>query len=55
MVFAFLYLLLCVTAAYLGKNSRLGYWGILVLAVVITPIAALLIVVLFGRRASSCE
>ncbi|GAB7536556.1 hypothetical protein [Burkholderia sp. Ac-20379] len=55
MVFAFLYLLLCVTAGYLGKDSRLGFWGISLLAVVITPITALLIVVLFGRRASSYE
>ncbi len=50
MVFAILYVLLCVIAAIFGKNSRLGFWGILLVGFVLTPIASLLCVVLFGRR-----
>jgi hypothetical protein len=43
------YLLLCVLAGYLGKGSRLGFWGVALVALLATPLVALLFVVLFGR------
>ena len=47
------YILLCVIAAYLGKDTRLGFWGILVVGVFLTPLASLVMVVLFGRSSSA--
>ena len=47
-----LYLLLCVIAGFLGKDSRLGFWGVALVGLVMTPVAALLFVVLFGRSGS---
>jgi hypothetical protein len=52
MVYAILYLLLCIIAGYLGKESRLGFWGVAVVGVLLTPIVALFFVILFGRRGS---
>lgn len=43
------YILLCLIAAMLGKDSRLGFWGVLLVGIVLTPIASLAFVVLFGR------
>lgn len=45
-----LYLLLCVIAAFLGKDSRLGFWGIFLVSLLLTPVLAFLLVLLFGRR-----
>lgn len=47
-----LYLLACVIAAFLGKESRLGFWGVLLVGVLMTPITSLICVLLFGRRGS---
>jgi hypothetical protein len=52
MVYAILYLLLCIIAGYLGKESRLGFWGVAVVGALLTPIVALFFVILFGRRGS---
>lgn len=52
MVFAVLYLLLCVIVGVLGKESRLGFWGVLLVGLVMTPIISLLAVALFGGRGS---
>jgi len=43
------YFLLCIIAAYLGKDTRLGFWGLLLAGVFLTPIVSLSIVVLLGR------
>lgn len=43
------YFLLCVIAGYLGKESRLGFWGVLMAGVFLTPVIALALVILFGR------
>lgn len=47
------YLLLCVIAGYLGRESRLGFWGVLVAGLFLTPVTALLLVLLFGRPQES--
>ena len=53
MMFWIAYLLLCIIAAYLGKGTRLGFWGVLVAGVFLTPVTSLVIVVLFGRSPSA--
>jgi hypothetical protein len=47
------YLLLCIIAGYLGRETRLGFWGVSLAGVFLTPVAALLFVVLFGRPKES--
>ena len=47
------YGLLCVIAGYLGKDSRLGFWGVFYVALILTPVLAFLMVILFGRRDSA--
>jgi hypothetical protein len=43
------YLLLCVIAGYVGKDSRLGFWGVSLVGLILTPVTALLFVILFGH------
>lgn len=43
------YFLLCIIAGYLGKQTRLGFWGVFLVGVFLTPVASLLFVVLFGQ------
>jgi hypothetical protein len=52
MIAVILYLLLCVIAGWLGKESRLGFWGVAVGALFVTPAIAILLVIIFGRRGS---
>lgn len=53
MIFWLAYMLLCVIAAYIGKDTRLGFWGVLVAGVFLTPAISLAIVILFGRSSST--
>jgi ABC-type molybdate transport system permease subunit len=48
--FAIAYLLLCVIAGYLGKDSRLGFWGVFYVSLILSPVLGFLMVILFGRR-----
>ena len=47
------YLVFCVIAGYLGKDSRLGFWGVFYVALILSPVLAFLMVILFGRRDAS--
>ncbi len=38
-----LYILGCMLAAYLGRNTRIGYWGFFFISVMLTPISGFLI------------
>jgi hypothetical protein len=49
MVFWLAYLILCVIAGYLGRDSRLGFWGVTAASLFVTPVLTLLFVILFGR------
>lgn len=51
-MFWIVYFLLCVIAGYLGRDARLGFWGITMAGVFMTPVVALLLVILFGRPAA---
>lgn len=53
MSFILLYFALCVIAAFLGTQSRLGFWGVLVVALLLTPPVAFLLVLLFGRKSAA--
>jgi len=52
LTWALSYLVLCIIAGYLGKDSRLGFWGVFYVALILTPILAFLMVILFSRRDS---
>ncbi len=45
-----IYALLCLLVGVLGRTTRLGFWGTAVASFVLTPLAVLLILVLFGPR-----
>jgi len=44
-----LYLIASLFVSYLGRNSRLGFWGVLVVSFLITPVVSFIILILFGR------
>jgi hypothetical protein len=50
MVFAVLYLSFCVVTGYVGQKSRLRFWGVFWVALILSPLLALLLVLLFGNR-----
>jgi hypothetical protein len=43
------YVALCLLVAVLGRATRLGYWGTVVVAFVVTPFLAFVFLVLFAR------
>jgi hypothetical protein len=47
--FFILYFIAAVFVSYIGRNSRLGFWGVLVVSFFITPVLTLIILILFGR------
>ncbi|MFC3051541.1 hypothetical protein [Kordiimonas pumila] len=54
MIFYFLlHIIASVFVAYWGRESRLGFWGLLVASFLITPLLVFIILVLFGRRFGS--
>jgi len=50
MKFFILYILLCLICGVLGRNARTGFWGVLVLSFVLTPVFSLLMILFFGRN-----
>ncbi len=42
------YVLLCFITGYFGRNRRMGYFGTVLLSLLITPLAMLIILMLFG-------
>jgi hypothetical protein len=44
-----LYVGFCLLVALLGRETRLGYWGTVVTAFVVTPLVAFIFLVLFAR------
>ncbi len=47
---ACVYITLCILVAWLGRNSRLGSWGIFISAIFFTPFLTFIGVILFGSR-----
>jgi len=44
-----LYMIATVIVSYLGRGTRLGFWGVFVVSFFITPLTTLVILVLFDR------
>ena len=42
------YVLLCFITGYFGRNRRMGYFGTVLLSLLITPLLMLIILMLFG-------
>lgn len=53
MVFWLAYFLLCAIVAYIGKDTRLGFWGVFVAGMFITPFISFAMVILFGPPTST--
>ena len=45
-----IYLFFCWAVAYAGKNTRLGFWGVLLLSIFLTPLLIAIFIVLFQPR-----
>jgi hypothetical protein len=43
-----LYVVVCLLAAYFGRNTRLGYWGTFVVSLIFTPLLVVIVLLLFG-------
>lgn len=48
--FIVLYLIAMVIVSYLGRDSRLGFWGVFVVSFIISPLATFIILILFNRK-----
>ena len=44
------YVALCLIVAILGRGRRIGYWGTVIVSLLVTPFVTFLILVLFGQR-----
>jgi hypothetical protein len=43
-----IYILLCLLTGYVGRGTRIGFWGSTAVAVFVTPLIALPVVFLLG-------
>ncbi|MCB9040570.1 MAG: hypothetical protein H6557_28420 [Lewinellaceae bacterium] len=50
LVLIFIYLLLCWLVAFGGKHTRLGFYGVLIVSILLTPLAVAIFIVLFQPR-----
>lgn len=50
LVVILIYLLFCWLVAYSGKYTRLGFYGVLIVSIFITPLVAAIFIVLFQPR-----
>ena len=44
----FIYLALCVLTGFFGRDTRIGYWGTVLLSVFVTPLVVLIGIILLG-------
>jgi hypothetical protein len=42
------YILLCILAGYLGRSTRIGFWGCALISVFVTPVIAIPVLFLLG-------
>ena len=47
------YALLCVMVGWIGRWSRLGFWGVVLLSIVVTPAVSIVLVLFLSDRARS--
>lgn len=48
-----IYALLCVIVGWIGRWSRLGFWGVVLLSLVVTPAISIILVLFLSDRARS--
>ncbi len=48
-----IYALLCVMVGWIGRWSRLGFWGVVLLSLVVTPAISIVLVLFLSDRARS--
>jgi hypothetical protein len=46
-----IYALLCVMVGWIGRWSRLGFWGVVLLSLVVTPAISIILVLFLSDRA----
>ena len=44
------YLILCVIAGLLGRNTKIGFWGFFFLSIVLTPLVSLALLIIASPR-----
>ena len=44
----FIYLFVCALTGYFGRNTRIGFWGTTMLAILVTPLVVLIGILLLG-------
>lgn len=47
----FIYLFVCALTGYFGRNTRIGFWGTTLLAILVTPLVVLIGILLLGSIA----
>ncbi len=47
------YFILCVLIGYLGRNSRIGFWGVTFLSIFFTPVLTGMVLAMLGNRAQA--
>lgn len=45
-----LYMIAVVIVSYMGRDSRLGFWGVFVVSFLVTPLITFIILILFDRK-----
>jgi len=50
-----IYVILCLTVARIGRFTLLGYWGILLLSILVTPLLTGIAVVLLKPKQTEIE
>ncbi len=47
------YLVLCAIVAWIGRGSRMGFWGVFICALIVTPFISFIFVILLGAKNTS--
>lgn len=45
------YITFCLIVAFLGRNVSIGFWGVLILGVLLTPLTPAILILLFKPKA----
>ena len=47
------YIVFCLLVGFVGRRTRVGYWGTAFVAFLLTPLLTFIVLILFGRRAEA--
>ena len=54
-VFVAFYLTFCLIVAFLGRKVSIGFWGVLIMSIFLTPLLTAIFIVLFRPKAKKKE